>query len=350
MFTQSATIRESSERLREQVAHYGDSNQALSESLLRELGFYLRKVENLAKVWRLMMLNPGAEHPPIAKWIDASAGDNYRVCATPTDASDALTQSLFRRAAGVVIASAMLRGCGTFDAYLRQTGLARFKNVKSVALPSPFDYSSRARLVVPAMRFDPTNAAAHTAEIISMLPALITELGVLILCTSQAQLVAVVAGLANTLGQRLLAQGNLPKAEMLRVHRQRVDAGVSSVLIGLHAFAEGLDLAGPYCEHVIITKLFFAVPTHPIELAKSEWVEQRGRTAFTELVLPQASVRLNQAVGRLLRRETDHGRVTILDRRLGTKRYGKQLLAGLPPFRMEILGKTIFPQRGNDPA
>ena len=89
-------------------------------------------------------------------------------------------------------------------------------------------------------------------------------------------------------------------------------------------------------------ELFFPVPTDPIELAKSEWIESKGRSAFVELVLPQASVRLRQAVGRLLRTESDHGRVTILEVRLGTKRYGKQLLAGLPPFKMEILGKELF--------
>ena len=62
------------------------------------------------------------------------------------------------------------------------------------------------------------------------------------------------------------------------------------------------------------------------------------KSPFTELTLPEASVKLNQAVGRLLRSETDSGTITILDKRLVTKRYGKTLLAGLPPFSIEMFG------------
>ena len=54
-----------------------------------------------------------------------------------------------------------------------------------------------------------------------------------------------------------------------------------------------------------------------------------------ELMLPDASLRLHQACGRLIRTETDVGRITILDRRIVTKRYGKQLLDDLPPFRRD---------------
>ena len=342
MFTKSAKLRACSERLREQVAEFGDSDPCLSESLLRELGYYLRKIENLAQVWQLMMLNPGDKQSPIAKWIERSASGEYLVCAIPTDASAALTRQLFRPAAGVVIASATLRACGSFKAFPRQTGLGEFKQVTSIALPSPFDYASRARLVVPVMKTDPANAAAHTQEVLRLLPTLLTELGVLLLCTSHAQLTAIVAGLPEVIRPRLLVQGAMPKAAMRRLHRERVDAGIASTLVGLHPFGEELDLAGHYCGHVIVTQLFFPVPTDPIELAKSEWIESKGRSAFVELVLPQASVRLRQAVGRLLRTESDHGRVTILDVRLGTKRYRKELLAGLPPFKMEILGNELF--------
>ncbi|HCD04271.1 MAG TPA: hypothetical protein DEQ60_02985, partial [Methylophaga sp.] len=38
--------------------------------------------------------------------------------------------------------------------------------------------------------------------------------------------------------------------------------------------------------------------------------------------------------GRLLRKETDSGQITILDRRLLTKNYGKQLLSHLPDYQL----------------
>ncbi len=56
-----------------------------------------------------------------------------------------------------------------------------------------------------------------------------------------------------------------------------------------------------------------------------------------EITVPDASVKLVQAVGRLLRTEQDTGgRVTILDRRIVARRYGQLLLDALPPFRRII--------------
>ena len=57
------------------------------------------------------------------------------------------------------------------------------------------------------------------------------------------------------------------------------------------------------------------------------------RFSINEITVPEASLKLVQAVGRLIRTESDYGRVTILDNRVKTQRYGKQLLACLPPFK-----------------
>src|SRR5690606_37754113 len=97
-----------------------------------------------------------------------------------------------------------------------------------------------------------------------------------------------------------------------------------------------VDLPGNYCTHVIIAKLPFAVPDDPIEAALSEWIESRGGNAFMELTVPDASLKLIQACGRLLRTETDKGKISLLDRRIISKRYGKAILNSLPPFRRVI--------------
>jgi ATP-dependent DNA helicase DinG len=68
----------------------------------------------------------------------------------------------------------------------------------------------------------------------------------------------------------------------------------------------------------------------------SEWIENAGGNAFMQLTVPSTSMRLTQAAGRLLRSETDTGEVILLDRRVITKRYGRQLLDALPPFRRQI--------------
>ena len=136
--------------------------------------------------------------------------------------------------------------------------------------------------------------------------------------------------------RRVLKQGDLAKQEILKRHRELVDDGGTSCIFGLASFAEGVDLPGNYCRHVIIAKLPFSVPDDPVEATLSEWIESRGGNPFYDLMLPNAALRVIQAAGRLLRTETDSGTVTILDRRLLTKSYGKVILNALPPFRHEF--------------
>ena len=131
---------------------------------------------------------------------------------------------------------------------------------------------------------------------------------------------------------RVLVQGQWGNQEIVRRHKEAIDEGEGSAIFGLASFAEGMDFPGDYCRHVIIAKIPFAVPDDPVYSTLSEWLEQQGSNPFMDLMLPDASLRLHQACGRLIRTETDTGRVTILDRRIITKRYGKQLLADLPPF------------------
>ena len=123
---------------------------------------------------------------------------------------------------------------------------------------------------------------------------------------------------------------------MLRRHRAAVDAGRGSVIFGLASFAEGVDLPGDYCRHVVIAKIPFAVPDSPLEAALAEWVEDQGRNPFMEISVPDAALRLVQASGRLLRTEEDSGRITLMDRRILTRRYGRAILDSLPPFRRKL--------------
>ena len=133
--------------------------------------------------------------------------------------------------------------------------------------------------------------------------------------------------------EKVLAQGDFSKNEILKRHKERIDAGDGSIIFGLASFTEGVDLPGDYLTEVIITKIPFSVPDDPVDATMSEWIEQRGGNPFMEWAVPMASVRLTQAAGRLLRTEQDRGRIVLLDRRVVTRRYGRQLLDSLPPFR-----------------
>ena len=155
------------------------------------------------------------------------------------------------------------------------------------------------------------------------------------LFSSRRQMVDVIERLPEALQNMVLCQDDYQKAQLLKYHRQRVDQGLNSLIFGLASFAEGVDLPGRYCEHVLIAKIPFAVPDDPIEMTLSAWIEQQGQNPFMTLAVPDAAFRLVQASGRLLRSESDIGRITLFDERLFTKRYGKQILASLPPYRQE---------------
>ena len=160
--------------------------------------------------------------------------------------------------------------------------------------------------------------------------------GSLVLFSSRRQMLEVFQGVDSGLRERILMQGDYSKQEILKHHREAIDQGSGSVIFGLASFAEGVDLPGDYCRHVVIAKIPFAVPDSPLEAALAEWVEAQGRNAFMEISVPDAALRLVQASGRLLRTEQDTGRVTLMDRRVLTRRYGRAILDSLPPFRREL--------------
>jgi ATP-dependent DNA helicase DinG len=110
-----------------------------------------------------------------------------------------------------------------------------------------------------------------------------------------------------------------------------------SVLFGTDSFWMGVDVPGDALSNVIITRLPFAVPDHPLIEAKLELIEVRGGDAFTEYSLPEAILKLRQGVGRLIRTKSDHGIVVILDNRVLTKSYGRAFLKALPPCPVKIL-------------
>lgn len=156
------------------------------------------------------------------------------------------------------------------------------------------------------------------------------------LFSSRRQLDAVFDGLDPILKERVLVQGDRSKQALINQHKERVNKGIPSVLLGLASFSEGLDLPGDYCTQVVIAKLPFAVPDSPIDEALGEWVEKNGGNSFWDIAVPGVSIKLLQACGRLLRSESDVGRVSLLDNRILRKSYGQQLLACLPPFQQSL--------------
>ncbi|WP_304525310.1 ATP-dependent DNA helicase DinG [Halomonas sp. I5-271120] len=278
------------------------------------------------------------QEPPRARWLsfEQVGGEPELVfAASPVSAANTLARTLWGSCHGAVVTSATLTALGRFERLQERAGLAN--RYRYQRLPSPFDYS-RAVLSVPREAVDPGDREGHERAIVDFVQGLGDDEAVLMLFSSRAQLRAVEKALPRSYRERVLAQDRLPKRELIERHRARVDAGEGSIIFGLASFAEGIDLPGKYLTHVVITRLPFAVPDDPVGATLAEWIESRGGNPFMRITVPDASIKLVQACGRLIRKEDDRGRITLLDRRVLTRRYGQALLDGLPPFTREIDG------------
>ncbi|UYZ83233.1 ATP-dependent DNA helicase DinG [Entomomonas sp. E2T0] len=310
----------------------------IAEDWYPAFGALLSRAENNWELWTAFTVIDKEDKPPHARWLTLYTSGNYldiEVNASPILAADTLRQSLWNTAHGALLTSATLTALGKFDRLIMRAGLP--DSTVTCIVPSPFQYEQAGLLQVPNLKADPRDVADHTAAIIKALPELTQDYqGSLVLFSSRKQMQDVYAGLTNTYQESILVQSSLSKQELLKQHKTRIDKGLTSILFGLASLAEGVDLPGEYCEHVIIAKIPFAVPDDPIEAALAEWIEKRGGNPFMEITVPDASLRLIQACGRLIRTEQDKGTITLLDRRIINKSYGKALLNALPPFRREI--------------
>lgn len=287
-------------------------------------------------LWSDYMQEDDPDLPPRARWVDLREGTgDLQVNSSPILINQTLNDTLWNRCFGAIVTSATLSVGGNFDRYIMQSGIHRDNCF--IALPSPFDFSRQGELRIPAMTSDPRDPVAHTESVIEILPGLLVgTLGSLVLFTSWKQMFGVLDGVSEEFRALVLSQGDLSKLEIIRTHKKRVDAGEQSIIFGLASFAEGIDLPGQYCDHVVIVKIPFSVPNDPVGATLGEWIDMQGGNAFREVSIPDAILRLVQACGRLLRTEQDEGVISLLDRRLITQRYGEIILNSLPPFRRVI--------------
>ncbi|MXX07528.1 MAG: ATP-dependent DNA helicase DinG [Gammaproteobacteria bacterium] len=310
---------------------------------------YDRAMANRA-LWDSYAAGNEAGAAPRARWLSFDKDDgeaDISISSSPVLAAENLRESLWQRCAGAVLTSATLSALGEFSMLNMRAGLP--EHAAYLSIPSPFPFAEAASLEVPRMGCEPRETQRHTDCIIRSLPPLLDpKAGSLMLFSSRVQMHDVLAALPEEWRKRVLCQDDHQKFELLRRHCARIDKGKGSVIFGLASFAEGIDLPGNYCTHVLIAKIPFPVPSDPVERTLADWFDKEQGNSFMKLSLPQAAFRLKQACGRLLRNETDSGRITLFDERIARKFYGKGLLESLPPFRREMLQDDIsLPERAD---
>ncbi|WP_179190091.1 ATP-dependent DNA helicase DinG [Hydrogenophaga sp. IBVHS1] len=312
--------------------------------LYSRLGVLAPRLQSAQETATLWLQDSGDGQPPLAKWLEAGVSHGLVTLsahACPLQPGSLLRNHLWSQVRAAVVTSASLVTCGNFDHFLAESGLAFDDAVAAREVQSPFDHARQGRLVVVQTEADPKNVEAYTRE---MLAALMVDLrdvkcGALVLFTSRVQMRQAQAllerGAHAELRDVVMVQGDASRTLLLRRHAERVQAGGASILFGLQSFGEGLDLPGELCEWVFITKLPFASPSDPVGQARADWLKGQGRDPFSELVVPATGARLLQWTGRALRSETDEAVVVCYDARLLRQSYGRRMLKGLPPYRLQ---------------
>jgi ATP-dependent DNA helicase DinG len=314
-------------------------DQSISDNINNIVGQNNQNLSSILSLLSTFNQTQDPEKPPLSNWINqsrlANKKFNYQLNSAKIDVSASLHNMIWSKAAGVVLTSATLTALGSFSRLNQQIGLNSVEN-QYLRLPSPFDHKS-VEFIVGNIKSSPTNTFEHTQEVAQELIKRIDHKSAsLVLFASNNQMQEVADLIEKSVDCELLIQGEYSKKNILERHIENRNNGKGSVIFGLDSFAEGVDLKGDYLNHVFISKLRFSVPTSPIEMTMQSYLESMNRNAFMEISLPDASLRLIQACGRLIRTETDKGTITIFDNRLISKFYGKLLLKSLPDFKIVI--------------
>jgi len=209
---------------------------------------------------------------------------------------------------------------------------------RALKIGSPFDYQKQMEVYVMQSMPDP-GSEKYEEQLVHWIERVLkyTEGKAFVLFTSYRVMRNVADAMEDyfdEMGWRLLVQGDgTPRHQMVDIFRE----DVHSVLFGTDSFWAGVDVPGESLSNVIVTRLPFSVPDHPLIACKIEAIEAEGGNAFMDYSVPEAIIKLRQGVGRLIRNENDSGMVVILDNRVVTKRYGKTFLDALPPAPVKIV-------------
>lgn len=256
---------------------------------------------------------------------------------TPLEVANEMQQKVYSFYDKIVFTSATLSVRNNYEFFKTSVGLKpefipNITETKQITLSSPFDFKNNVLLYlpenVPNPKEEPETFKHVTTEIISKLIDL-TKGNTFVLFTSFELMHWVYNNISTTLP--LLIQ-DISKYKLLEKYKN-ID---NAVLFGVDTFWQGVDIPGEKLISIIVPKLPFDVPDHPVTEAKAEKIDLEGGNSFKEYILPNAIIKLKQGFGRLIRRKTDWGIITIIDPRIRTRWYGKYFLNSLPECKITM--------------
>ncbi len=269
-------------------------------------------------------------------WVERGGREEvqFSLHAAPVEVAESLRRLLFAPEKTCIMTSATL---GVGDPSLQWfKGRVGAEEVRSMSIGSPFDYKNQ--MVVKIFRDmpEPSDARYHKALAKAIQMSVeVSEGRAFVLFTSYRAMRDAATQLEaffRKKGWQLIVQGaNMTRDRMVEEFRK----DVHSVLFGTDSFWTGVDVPGEALSNVVLTRLPFSVPDHPLTQSRVEAIEAEGGNAFMEYSVPEAILKMRQGVGRLIRTAKDRGWVHILDNRILTKRYGKNFLSALPDAPVE---------------
>jgi ATP-dependent DNA helicase DinG len=250
-----------------------------------------------------------------------------RLHASPLDISESLNEMLYSRVEMVGFTSATLSTGGNFDYIRSRLGLSGL--LKEGIYPSHFHFDTQTLLYIPE-DLPPPNAPDFTAHIAERILEILQRTAgrALVLFTSYRNLNQVHHLLRDRIPFTLHRQGDAPRTALLEAFRE----DIHSVLFATGSFWQGVDVPGESLSCLIVDKLPFDSPGDPVVAARIEVIQKQGRNPFMAYQVPSAIITLKQGLGRLIRKSSDRGVLSILDNRILRSRYGRFFLESLPPI------------------
>lgn len=301
-----------------------------------EIAGFVRKVNALKDSIELI-LNQVMDN--YVYWIECPRNkkiNKISINTAPVNIGEILKEELFNEEKPIILTSATLSvDKSSFKYFKERVGAGKAIELK---LGSPFDYKNQVRMYIAKDMPNPdnvTNYAIKAAERIKRYLD-ITNGNAFVLFTSYSLMNIVYEEMEEYImekGFNVLKQGSgLSRNKMLASFKK--ESG--SVLFGVDTFWQGIDVQGKALSNVIITKLPFAVPDHPVIEARIDDIRKRGGNAFLEYNLPEAVLKFKQGFGRLIRSKKDTGIIAILDSRIINKFYGSCFLNAIPKCEIII--------------